>query len=121
MWKHLPVFVEYAKCNKCHTLVRVLRQHRYTPSPQTEYFWEQGVYLEKSMCFRVRVVHFSELMLFSGLFASLIFHPTAEWKQQQCSQDRPSRGSSQLLANFWSGTKERRGKKREMRRIEEEG
>lgn len=52
-----------------HKLVRVSRLHRYASSLQNEYFWGQGVYLEKAICFRVRVVHFSELMLFSGLFA----------------------------------------------------
>lgn len=70
-----------------------------TESAQVHFLSSKNIFLgtecvlEKGMCFRVHVVHSSELMLFSGLFASLIFHPTAEWKQHQRSQDRQSQES----------------------------
>lgn len=50
-----------------------------TESAQVHFLSSKNVFLgtecvlEKGMCFRVHVVHSSELMLFSGLFASLIF------------------------------------------------
>lgn len=53
---------------------------------------------------------------FSGLFASLVFHPTVEWKQHKFSQDQPRQESSLYLAR-----KKEEEKRKEKDKIEEEG
>lgn len=69
---------------------------------------ELVVYLEQAICFRV-LVHFSELMLFSGLLASLIFHPSAEWKRDPCSQDRAGQREQSAAPANLSGDLKKKG------------
>lgn len=53
--------------------------------------------MEQAKLSSVHVVHFSQLMLFSGLFASLVFHPAAEWKQPTVA--RTGRARKQSVAS----------------------